>query len=249
MREQEADIQTNDGVMNTYVVYPDEGGPFPVILFLMDAPGRRPELEQMACRLACSGYCVLLPNLYYRKARDPDLHNRDTMVEYMDSLSNQLVLEDCQALLNWTANQPFASDGPAGVVGYCMSGPFAFTVAGQMPERVRAGASLHGVRLMTEAADSPHLNAANVSGEFYIGCAQYDHWAPVEMINRLQHFTEEHAARVRIEWYPNTEHGFVFPERAGKYHRIAAERHWHRLQTLFARHLTASADHTNEETV
>ena len=33
---------------------------------LMDAPGIREELHEMARRVATTGYCVLLPNLYYR---------------------------------------------------------------------------------------------------------------------------------------------------------------------------------------
>lgn len=37
MIEHHIDIQTADGLMNTFVVYPEENGPFPVILFYMDA--------------------------------------------------------------------------------------------------------------------------------------------------------------------------------------------------------------------
>jgi carboxymethylenebutenolidase len=40
----------------------------------------------------------------------------------------------------------------------------------------------------------------------------------------------------RIEWYPQTEHGFVFPQRA-VYHQAGAERHWERLFDLFRRKL------------
>ncbi|MDP7332091.1 MAG: dienelactone hydrolase family protein [SAR324 cluster bacterium] len=43
--------------------------------------------------------------------------------------------------------------------------------------------------------------------------------------------------RYRIEWYPNTEHGFVFPDRGAKYHQNASERHWHRILSLFERNL------------
>ena len=70
MIEHHIDIPTADGAMNTFVVYPDEGGPFPVVLFYMDAPGKREELHDMARRLASVGYCVVLPNLYYRRSRD-----------------------------------------------------------------------------------------------------------------------------------------------------------------------------------
>ena len=37
---------TADGAMNTFVVHPDEGGPHPVVLFYMDAPGKREESQR-----------------------------------------------------------------------------------------------------------------------------------------------------------------------------------------------------------
>ena len=40
MLEKEINIKTGDGQMNTFIVHPDEDGPHPVILFLMDAPER-----------------------------------------------------------------------------------------------------------------------------------------------------------------------------------------------------------------
>ena len=48
MIEHHLDLPTADGAVNTFVVYPDEGGPFPVVLFYMDAPGKREELHDMA---------------------------------------------------------------------------------------------------------------------------------------------------------------------------------------------------------
>ena len=35
MIEEHIDIQTKDGAMNTFITRPDQGGPFPVIIFLM----------------------------------------------------------------------------------------------------------------------------------------------------------------------------------------------------------------------
>ena len=140
MIEFEVDIVTNDGEMNTFITHPEEGSPFAVILFLMDAPGKRGELHDMARRLATDGYYVLLPNLYYRRTRDFAMDNSDAarkiMFEHMDSLSNKMVVEDCRALLEYAhasdATKNVTKKGPVGVVGYCMSGPFAFAVAGQL---------------------------------------------------------------------------------------------------------------------
>ncbi|MCE2910423.1 MAG: dienelactone hydrolase family protein [Burkholderiaceae bacterium] len=68
MVEFETDIPTPDGAMNIFVVHPEEGGPHSVVLFYVDAHGWRDELRDICRRLASVGYCVLLPNLYYRRS-------------------------------------------------------------------------------------------------------------------------------------------------------------------------------------
>ena len=159
MKEDHVDIQTNDGMMNTFITRPDEGGPFPVVIFYMDAPGKREELHDMARRIATVGYYVMLPNLYYRDVREfhlgmPDA-TRERMMELMGNLSNAMVCADTQVMFDYMANEPDASDGPVGITGYCMSGPFVFAAAAAFPDRIKAAASVHGVKLYTEDADSP----------------------------------------------------------------------------------------------
>ena len=99
MIEKEITIKTGDGQINTFIVHPDEDGPHPVILFLMDAPGKREELHQMARRIAACGYWVMLPNLYYRRVTEFVLDgtdkSREIMFEQKNSLSNEMVVEDC----------------------------------------------------------------------------------------------------------------------------------------------------------
>ena len=48
MIDRELDIQTSDGEMDTFITHPEENGPHPLIVFLMDAPGKREELHDMA---------------------------------------------------------------------------------------------------------------------------------------------------------------------------------------------------------
>ena len=239
MIERDVEILTRDGSMNSFITYPEEGGPFPVVMFLMDAPGKREELHDMARRLGTAGYYVVLPNLYYRQVAEfvIEEEGRERMGELMDSLSNQLVNDDCQAIFDFLEGEEDARGGPTGCVGYCMSGPFAFAAAAAFPERIAAAASLHGVRLCTDAEDSPHLDADKVRGELYFGCAETDHWAPPELIEDLDRHLAQTGVNYRIEWYPGAEHGFVFPLREGKYHKSSAERHWERLLALYARNL------------
>ena len=95
MIEQQIAIPTKDGHTATFIVHPERGGPFPVILFYMDAPAIREELRDMARRLATSGYYVMLPNLYYRSGvmelgalpADPNAPERKRMFQLMASLN------------------------------------------------------------------------------------------------------------------------------------------------------------------
>jgi carboxymethylenebutenolidase len=241
MQEQHIDIQTADGSMNTFITCPDGDGPFPVVIFYMDAPGKREELHDMARRIATVGYYVVLPNLYYRDEREFHLGmpgaTRERMFEMMNNISNQMVCDDTQSMFDFLANQSEASAGPIGVVGYCMSGPFVFAAAAAFPDRIKASASFHGVRLCIDAPTSPHLTAAQITGEMYFGCAQTDEWAPPEMVDQLDVHLKSTGINYTIEWYPDTEHGFVFPQRGEKYHKEAAERHWERVFGLLKRNV------------
>ncbi len=237
MIDRDIDIHTKDGAMNTFITHPEEDGPHPVVFFLMDAPGKREELHDMARRLGSAGYYVVLPNLYYRRLRefDADSSSREEMFEHMHSLSNSMVCEDIQALMDFAALDSAARDGKTGCVGYCMSGPFAFAAAAAFPDRIAASASFHGVRLFADAEDSPHLSAGKIRGEMYFGCAETDEYAPQQMIDNLESHLANTGINYRVEVYPGTEHGFVFPLRREKYHKAAAERHWERLLTMYGR--------------
>jgi carboxymethylenebutenolidase len=239
MQEHHLDIPTADGAMNSFIVHPEEGGPHPVVLFLMDAPGYREELRTMARRLASAGYYVILSQLYYRDVREFNVFetgDRDRMFELMGHLSNGLVDQDAAAMIAHAEADPAADASRVGTVGYCMSGPFALSVAATHNDRVRAAASIHGVALVTEQPDSPHARLGDVKAEIYVGCAEHDAYAPPEMIDAFEQAIVDSGANGRVEWYPGTEHGFAFAERP-VYVRDASERHWERLHALFRRNL------------
>jgi carboxymethylenebutenolidase len=242
MIEQHIDIPTADGAMNSFVVHPEEAGPHPVVLFYMDAPGKREELHDMARRIAAVGYYVVLPNLYYRASRDYQLGERtEAAMAHMFSLMHALDARttecDTEAMLRFVASQPSADAGRIGAVGYCMSGPFVIWAAAAFPDRLRCIASIYGARLVSDQPDSPHRTASRIRCESYFACAEIDKWASRADIDKVDAALQASGAPYRIEWYPGAEHGFAFPLRAGIYNRDAAERHWERLFSLFARTL------------
>ena len=198
----------------------------------------------MARRLASAGYYVVLPNMYYRSGvmelgvvdSSPGSAWMKRMFDLMNSLNIPLVMEDTDAWLAYIDADTAAQPGKLGVFGYCMSGQYAINAAARHPDRVAAAASIYGVALVTDAEDSPHLAARKAKGELYFACAEHDTYAPMEMVRTLESDLGRNEINAEVEVYPNSHHGFAFPERPA-FQKESAERHWARLHALFARNL------------
>lgn len=242
------DVPTQDGVADAYLVHPDDDAPRPAVLFYMDAFGLRPHLTAMADRLAGAGYTVLVPNLFYRSGRTPvfdlpefiDPGARPELwgqiLPVMQALTPELALRDAAAYLGWLAGHPRVAAGPVGTTGYCMGARLVLHTAGAFPERVAAAAGFHGGRLATDDPDSPHLAAARITGEVYLGHADQDPSLPPEQIDRLDKALTEAGVRHRAEVYTGAPHGYTQADTAS-YDAEAAERHWTALLDLLNRAL------------
>lgn len=244
MIEQTLDIPTTDGPMETFYVRP-ERGTHPAVFFLMDAPGIREELHDMARRLATSGYCVLLPNLYYRAGRDtkygPDVLTKGSaeqasMRAVRTKMTIPPVMQDIADMMKFIDNQSAVAKGPIGIHGYCMSGPYALAAAARYPDRITAAASFYGTWLVSDAVESPHLTLSKAKAELYIGCAEHDELAPLPMVEELRGLFNKSGNPGELEIYPGVHHGYAFPQR-WCYDQPAAERHWERLMALYRRRL------------
>jgi carboxymethylenebutenolidase len=239
------DIPTRDGAMESFICHPERGNAFPPVLMLMDAPGIREELHDMARRLATVGYYVVLPNLYYRAGRDsvfgptvleagsPE-HQR--MRAIRTKMTIPPVMNDVADMMAFLDRQDAAQDGPIGTHGYCMSGPFSLAAAARFPDRIAAAASFYGTWLVSDAEESPHLTLGKAHAELYIGCAEHDDLAPLPMVDELRGLFVQSGAAGELEMYPGVHHGFGFPQR-WCYDKPAAERHWERLIALYRRRL------------
>jgi carboxymethylenebutenolidase len=244
MIEQTVEIPTKAGATTTFIAHPERDGAHPVVLFFMDAPGIREELRDMARRIAAAGYYVMLPNLYYRSGvmqladlpKLPEAESRARMFELMGSLTMSLVMDDGDALLDFADRDPAASNGKIATLGYCMSGQYAINFAARYPGRVAAAASIYGVQLVTDQADSPHLAAQKAKAELYFACAEHDTYAPLEMVEALDQVVKSKNLNAEVELYPGVHHGFAFPQRP-VFDKPAAERHWERLFALWRRRL------------
>lgn len=247
MIEQTVEIATPAGEMTTFIVHPERDGPFPIVIIFMDAPGVRETLRDMARRLASVGYYVMLPNLYYRRGvmelsnltALPQERARARLLDLAASLSSATVMEDGDACLGFADVDPAASPGRAGCVGYGTSGQFAVNFAASHPERIGAAASICGIKLVTDQDDSPHLALQHATAELYFACVEDDSWAPMAMMEALEQAAKAYGPATEVEVYAGAQHGFAVLQRP-VYDKVAAERHWERLLSLFRRRLQAA---------
>ncbi len=221
MNELHVDIDTPDGPMPTFTCWPADGakpaGPFPAIVFYMDAPAIREELYDMARRMAAEGYYVILPDLFYRFGilRFPfrDANTRAIWRTAMEHLSNAQVMDDTRAMLAFLDGEDAVKPGPKASIGYCMSGRFVTAAAGTFPEVFAANASLYGVGIVTAKEDAAYRLVRHIKGEMYFGFAETDGTVPDYVIPTLRAELDAHGTDYTLEVHPGTEHGFCFPER------------------------------------
>jgi carboxymethylenebutenolidase len=240
MIEREIDVTTPDGAMKTFLYHPTHEGPHPVVLYLMDAPGIRPALKDMASRLATAGYYVVLPYLFYRGgpfrefgASDEDMHARQAL---MATVTPTGIIGDAGALLALAADDPAARGGAVGAVGFCMSGGLTIALAKAMPERVAAAASIHGAWLVRDTDDSPHLGLDAVRAEVYMAWCDNDPTAPRAHLETMRDGLEAAKVDHTIDFFDDAVHGFA-PPGTERYSRPASELHWERVHALLRRNL------------
>jgi carboxymethylenebutenolidase len=240
MSKTEVSIATLDGDARAYAFKPQGQGPWPAVIFYMDAPAIRPALFEMCERLAERGYYVLLPDMFWRvgpyepinlaEALASEETRRAIFGKFMSSTNPEKSTRDTGAFLAWLDAQPEARTDRVGATGSCMGAGLALRAAGNYPDKVVATAGFHGGRLATDEPDSPHLLAPKIKAKVYIGGADEDAGFPPEQADRLRDALTAAGVDNRVEIYPSARHGYTMPD-LPVYNEPAAERHW---QELFA---------------
>ena len=235
------EVATPDGTADCHFAHPASGS-HPGVLVWPDALGLRPAFEAMGRRLAESGYAVLTVNPYYRTVRAPvlpegasfrDEATRKKIFPLMRSLNPETNVTDAKAFVDYLdAQDAVASDRKMGTTGYCMGGSITMRTAAAFPERIGAGASFHGGRLVTDAPDSPHRLVDRMRAHYLFAVAENDDKKDPEAKNALREAFAAAGLPAEVEVYAGTLHGWCPPDSA-VYHETQAERAWSRLLALF----------------
>ncbi len=234
-------VPTPDGKADAVLFHPAGPGSWPAVLMWPDILGLRPVFREMGRRLAASGYTVLVPNPFYRVKPAPivsgpfDFGNpqdRAKLDGIRDGLTDEAIDRDATAFIAFLDRQKQTDRGkPAGVQGYCFSGPLAFRTAAARSDRIRAVATFHGGGLVTDKPNSPHLLIPKTKASFVVAIAHNDDQKQPDAKDVLKAAFAAAKRRAIVEVYP-ADHGWTVPG-SQTYNQASAERAWAELLRLY----------------
>lgn len=241
VKDAEVEVKTPDGTADAYFVHP-ASGQHPGVLIWPDIFGLRPAFQQMAKRLAESGYSVLVINPFYRTKKGraapegasfQDPATREALMALAGTLSPTTAETDAKAFVTYLdAQEPVDKKRKVGTMGYCMGGPLTMRTAAVLPERIGAGASFHGGGLVTDKPDSPHLLVPKMKAHYLFAVAENDDKRQPEAKDVLRETFAKANLPAEIEVYAGAMHGWCPPD-SQVYNEAQAEKAWSRLLALF----------------
>jgi carboxymethylenebutenolidase len=244
MSGEQVEIRTEDGLADGYLTRPiDDDGRRGGVLLLVDAFGLRPQIERMADRIAERGFVVLAPNVFYRHGRAPvlpmpDLEDPEERAPFMEKirpmmqeLTPERIASDSRGYLDFLAE---VARGPFAITGYCMGARLGWRIATAHPDRVVALAGFHAGGLVTDAEDSPHRSAGELTAENYFGHADNDRSMTPENIAALEQALDAADVTYHSVLYAGAAHGYTMAD-TSSYDEAAAERHFDALFALLDR--------------
>jgi carboxymethylenebutenolidase len=244
--ETDVTVKTPDGVCDAVLFTPAGKGPYPGVLIWTDILGLRPAFREMGKRLASAGYVVLVPNPFYRSQKAPvvdatfnfnDPAQRAKVFALRQAMTNEGIDKDAAAYIAFLDAQAKVNrKAKIGVQGYCMGGPLTLR-AGAVSPRVGAGATFHGGTLVSKAADSSHLLAPKLHGEYLICEADNDDKSDPTAKDTVRAAFAAAKIPVKLEVYEGAMHGWCVPG-SQVYNPTAAEKAWSELLALYKRALT-----------
>jgi len=242
-------LTTPDGEAEAYLATAPGGAPAPGVLFVIDAIGLRPRIEEMADRIASWGYTVLAPNVFHRDGTAAELAPRTDLrepgareafmpgaMERVKGLTTDLLERDLPAYLSALRSRPETAGEDVGVTGYCMGARIAVRAAGMDPHVVAVG-GWHGGGLVTDGPDSPHLALATARAAFAFGHASDDRSMPPETVAALGAAMADAGLTALNEVFPGP-HGYSMAD-TSMYDEESTERHFESLRALLDSTLAA----------
>jgi carboxymethylenebutenolidase len=222
-----------DGKMRGLLARPASGDKFPVVVVIHENRGLNPYIEDVARRLAATGYMAFAPDAIWPLGGYPSVDKYGAEADekalgMQKQLDGAKITEDFLAAADFLLKHP-NSTGKLGAVGFCFGGAMVNRLAVQMPQ-LAAGVPFYGAA--PAVADVPKIKAA-----LLLNFAETDpningRWPDYEAALKAN------GIKYEAHVYPGTNHGF-HNDTTPRFNEAAAKLAWQRTLDHFNKNLKA----------
>lgn len=215
-----------NGTIKGYLVRPaNASGKLPAVLVVHENRGLNPYIEDVARRLATSGFMALAPDGLTSVGGYPGDDEKGGQL--FGTVDRQKMNEDFLAAARWPKNRPDCT-GKLGAVGFCFGGGIVNSLAVRMGSDLAAGVPFYG-------AQPPAADAAKIKAPLMLQYAGLDtritgNWPAFEEALKANHVT--YTGYV----YEGANHGF-HNDTTPRYDEAAAKLAWKRTIEFFDKYL------------
>lgn len=218
MKSQMIQFPSNGHSTPGYLARPsdDSGRSYPAIVVIQEWWGLVDHIKELCERFAAAGFVALAPDLYHgQKADEPDEARKLVM-----ALDMERALQEIRAAAVYLAALDEVGPAKVGVVGWCMGGMAAFSVAVN-PGEAPFGAVVGFYGRPPAAEQVPQINIP-VLGLF----GDLDQGIPPQTAHDFEAALQANGKIHEIHVYPGAQHAFFNDSRAQVYNAAAAADAW-----------------------
>ena len=230
-------IPAPDGAIGGYRAMPATGGPFPVVLVVMEVFGLHEYIKDICRRVAKLGYMAVAADLYARQGDLTKLTTIPEIFKIVRAKPDSQLMSDLDATTAWAKASTKGDTTKLGVTGFCWGGRTVWLYGAHNPN-LKAGVAWYGILAGQASPELPKFPIdvvpelkAPVLG-LYGGA---DQGIPMDVVERMKAALKAAGKPSEIVVYPDAPHGFNADYRPS-YRKEAAEDGWKRMQAWFKEH-------------
>ncbi len=239
-------LQFDGTEMDIYASVPDGSGPFPAVVVAQHASGVDKFIQDIADRLAGSGYAAVAPDLFHRITDDMVA---STGKSKRDQLSDPQIIDDIKATVEFLTGHPSIDADRIGVTGFCMGGRVTWLAAATNPV-FKAAVPYYGGNIMVpwgSATQAPFTLTPGINCPVLFHFGEIDENPSQDDMLRLDSELSKYSVQHQFYTYPGANHAFMNPANPPRYQRAAAEMSWPRTLDFFDKHLRSAPAPGNDE--
>lgn len=227
-------IPAPDGTIGGYRAMPAQGGPFPVVLVVMEVFGLHEHIKDICRRLAKLGYMGVAPDLYARQGDLLKQTDIQGILKIIQAKPDGQLMSDLDATAAWAKASGKGDTTRLAITGFCNGGRTVWLYAAHNPD-LDAAVAWYGQLGGHPSANRPK-SVLDIVGQLkapvlglYGGA---DGGIPIDQIDKLKAEIKADKKPCEIVVYPDTGHAF-FADYRPSYREGPAQDGWKRMQAWF----------------